>query len=515
MATRLRVSRWAFSLTWAGTFILAASADLQAQHYESPPEVLSDIAARGAADIDSAFASDGNAATAAENLEQVWDRMVFYTVADALPGDELHQVRGLRAYRYLAEVTRTDKQVGSTASGPGSTTLSQKPGIAELLAFAIEHGAIEQSTNGTGVTLSTSPYAFVRLIEPDNAENFDRFGFWRRIGASATLDTRAEDPATGGGIESKQLAEWSVRFRLLGDRSTRSSGFTRKWKEVIQPKVQTRLNALSRGISATIDGTPGLRTAADSARDRLRADIESYLGSNAGLAPAQRVPEITRMMLDALQAAVFQPVDSGKIQLSERVFRDVTRSMSQLVRSHQELFEAQTELGGLLDELDKSLLLTLEYTHHAKAADLTGFSDMRLLFEDQVAPFTLVVNAFLSVYDDPDEGIGQEKVRDYGASFDIEGEVGNPFGRRRPSDVVEPITLSVGYQLSRLEEGEEMVHIAQAKARIPISAGVTLPLAVTYASRGVLIDEEHVRGNFGFSLDLDKFYAISKAFTGN
>jgi hypothetical protein len=64
-----------------------------------------------------------------------------------------------------------------------------------------------------------------------------------------------------------------------------------------------------------------------------------------------------------------------------------------------------------------------------------------------------------------------------GASLDIEGEVGNPFGGRRPSDVVEPITLSVGYQPSRLEEGDEMVHIAQAKAGIPISAGVTLPLA--------------------------------------
>jgi hypothetical protein len=72
-----------------------------------------------------------------------------------------------------------------------------------------------------------------------------------------------------------------------------------------------------------------------------------------------------------------------------------------------------------------------------------------------------------------------EKVPDYGASLDIEGEVGDPFGGRRAGDVVEPITLSVGYQLSRLEKGDEMVHIAQAKASIPISAGGTLPLAMT------------------------------------
>jgi hypothetical protein len=513
MPTRRRPTGWILALALAGLSLPPAT--LGAQQYESPPEVLRDIAARSAADIDGAFIRDGDAAAAAEEVEAAWDRMVFYTLADALPGDDLHEIRGLHAYRYLAEVTRTDKQVGSTASGPGSTSLSQKPGIAEVLAFAIEHGAVEQTTSGTGVTLSTSPYAFVRLITPDNAANYDRFGVWRRIGASATFNPQTEGSTPAGTVDIKQLAEWSVRLRVLGDRSTRSPTFTRRWNEVIQPKVQARLNALSGGIQAAIDGTPGLRDSADAARDQLRSDIAGYLGSNAGLPSERRVQGVTGMILDALQAAVYQPIAGGPIRVSDQVFRDITRATAQLVRAHQDLFTAQTELGGLLDELDKSLLLTLAYTHHAEAVDSAGFSDLRLLFEDQVAPFNVVANAFLSVYDHPDGSLGQEKVRDYGASVDIEGEVANPFGRRRRTDVVEPITLSVGYQLSRLEEGDEMVHIAQAKVNIPISAGVTLPLAVTYASRGTLIDEEHVRGNFGFSLDLDKFYAIGKALAGN
>ena len=37
----------------------------------------------------------------------------------------------------------------------------------------------------------------------------------------------------------------------------------------------------------------------------------------------------------------------------------------------------------------------------------------------------------------------------------------------------------------------------------------------TYASRAVLVDEDHVRGNFGLSLDLDKLYALSKAVVGD
>ena len=65
MATRLRVSRWAFSLELVGAFALAASAKLQGQQYESPPEVLHDLAARSAADIDGAFVRDGDAAAKA------------------------------------------------------------------------------------------------------------------------------------------------------------------------------------------------------------------------------------------------------------------------------------------------------------------------------------------------------------------------------------------------------------------------------------------------------------------
>jgi hypothetical protein len=488
---------------------------VHAQQYPSPPEVLSDAATRAATAIESEFAAGNDAAAAAVELEQAWPKLVYYTVADALPGDELHLLRGLRAYRYLAEVTRTDKQTGASASGPGSTTLSQKPGFAELLAFAVEHGAVEQTTNGTGVTLSTSPYAFVRLVEPDNAENFERFGFWRRIGASATLNTSTDEPAAAGDEPLKQLAEWSVRLRVLGDRSTRSPAFTRKWQADIQPAIQKRLDKLIGGVSATINGSAEVRDASRNTSVRLGAEIQRYLTEHAGAPAEERVPAMARMILDTLYKTVYEPVAGGSLAIDEATRRNIVASVAGLAQAHQDLVQAQAAQTGLLEELGHSLLLTLEYTHHAKAAAVTGFSDMRVLFEDHVAPFNVVANAFLSLYDDPDETLGQDKVRDYGASVDVEGEVANPFGRRSRADVAQPITLSVGYQLSRLEEGDEMVHLAQAKASIPISAGVALPLSVTYASRAVLVDEDHVRGNFGLSLDLDKLYALSKAFVGD
>ncbi len=500
-------------VSWS-LLLLLAPAGLAAQEYRDPPEVLRDASGRGAADIRAEFDANHDPQAAAEMLDQVWDRLVFYTVADALPGEELHAVRGLRAYRYLAEIGRTDKQLGAGSGGPGTTTLSEKPGIAELIALAMEHGAIERSTDGTGLTLSTSPYAFVRLIQPDNAVNYDRFGLWRRLGVSATFDLQGQDPASAGAVDFKQLAEWSLRLRILGDRSTRSPGFTRRWNAVVQPKVQERINALSSAIKITLDSTPALRAAADEADRRLTADIAGYLTSSAGTPAEEREAALTGMILTALRSGVYEPVAAGAIPLSQPVHQEIGRAVDRLVAAHQELFQSEEDLGGILDELDKSLLLTAAFTRHTAGAD-SAYSDLQLLFEDRVAPFNAVANAFLSIYDRPATSVGQTKVRDYGASVDLEGEVHNPFGRKGADGVVQPITLSVGYRLSRLKAADQMVHVAQARASIPISTGVELPISVTYASRTDLVDEDHVRGHFGLSLDLDKLYALGRALSGN
>ena len=485
---------------------------LRAQEYESPPEVLRDAASRGAADILSELERGTQAAEAAELLDQVWNRLVFYTVADALPGDDPHEVRGLQAYRYLAELGRTDKQLGATSSGPGSTSLAEKPGIPELLALALEHGAIEQSVNGTGLTLSTSPYAFVRLLEPDNAANFEQYGLWRRIGGSVTFDMRTEDP-TVANVDINQVAEWSVRVRVIGDRSTRTKKFTQRWSEVVQPKIQARLNALSGGISKALNGSPELRDAADASSEVLKGQIAGYLESSDGVPREQRIETITAMTLSALKTTVFDPISESRIALSEETFRGITVAMSGLVKAHQDLFSAQQDLGGILDELNRSPLLTVAFTHHTKVQG-SAFSDAKLLFETHVAPFDAVVNGFISWYDHPDPAFNQESVRDFGGTVELAGSVKNPFGRSRKLDVVEPILISATYQLSRLEEANDAIHIAQVKVSIPVTTGVTLPLSVTYASRTDLIDEDEVRGNFGFSLDLDKLYALAHAFTG-
>ena len=301
---------------------------------------------------------------------------------------------------------------------------------------------------------------------------------------------------------------------MLGDRSTRSKGFTRRWAEVVQPQIQRRLNALTGGISTALNNSPALRDAADSQAAGLRDRIARYLDDSRGATSQRRTGEITGLILSGLKQSVYDPVADGGLALTEKTSRDVSSAVNALSRAHEELFQAQEDLGGILDQLDKSTLLTAAFTHHTGMPD-GGYSEMKLLFEGHLAPFDAIINGFVSLYDDPDKAQDQTRVRDFGGTVELEGEVRNPFGRSRKLEPVEPITLSVGYQLSRLKQADQTVHIGQARISIPISTGVSLPISVTYASRGDLVDEDHLRGNFGFSLDLDKLYAIGAAFGGN
>ena len=54
----------------------------------------------------------------------------------------------------------------------------------------------------------------------------------------------------------------------------------------------------------------------------------------------------------------------------------------------------------------------------------------------------------------------------------------------------------------------------QVKLTIPIKdSGIKIPISVTFASRTELVREKEVRGNFGFTFDLDTLFAKFKPFS--
>jgi hypothetical protein len=53
----------------------------------------------------------------------------------------------------------------------------------------------------------------------------------------------------------------------------------------------------------------------------------------------------------------------------------------------------------------------------------------------------------------------------------------------------------------------------QTGFKVPLKGtGFKIPVSITFANRSEFVKEKHVRGNIGFTLDLDSFFARFKPF---
>lgn len=494
----------------AGLLATIWAAPLTAQEYENPPQVLSDRVAVGALAIVQTIGSGTEEAL--DQLTAAWPDLVFYTIADAVStasGDA--GIDAVSPYRYAGESARTDKQLGSTPGSRGTTTLNEKPGIPMFLSMALEHGAIQRETSGTNLTLSTSPYSLIKLWEPDSEGNFLKYGFWRRFAVSVSFALDDEQATPTGSIDPKQISEWSVRTRLIGDRSPRSTRFTRQWKTRVQPLIQRRLVAITEGLARTLNNNPDVRDASASVRSELRTEIGDYIRASAGTPAPRQVDTISAMILSALKRGIFDRVRAGQLRIPDDVIEAIeTEVIPTLQATHQALSQVPTLLEEIVEDVNRAPLLSLAYTNHTANAG-SGYSDLKLLFEGFVAPLTIVGNVELALYHDPDPTLNQSSVRGLSGGFTLEGSFANFLrGPSQPTDFSK-ITLSASGRFTYLDEIEDDLFFMQVKLDIPVFSGVNTPLSVTYSSRTELIDEDEVRGNFGISFDLDKLFAASRA----
>lgn len=477
--------------------------------YPDAPPVLVDNVRSIAQDIANKNTTTG--------LSALFPDIFFYTVADAVaPSDDDIPLRGIAAYRYLGETARTDKQIGASARSSGSTTAVEKPGFAELLGFAIENGAIQKQVNGTTLSLSTTPYAFLAWAnKADTAKLYQDYAFFTKLGLSASFNISNQNSPLGS-VNEKQLTEYSIRYRLAGDRSTRSKKFEGIWNDKIKPNIQRRLNVVTRGEDL-LDKDDNLTPLWKTKREDLRKQIQTYLDApaNGSKDTNLKAQEIGELILCYLKSSVFSLIKSGQIKVS-----DVTRSVinSELVPAladaHKNLEQARTLLDQYLDELNSSPITTFAFTNHRDTTN-SNYSEFQLLFEGNITkPMKLVANAGVSIYSKPDPMKNQQSVRDFGGAISLEGKANSPF--LIDTADLSKLTYSFSGRFQRMLENRNMpmkkadIAVAQFKIEIPIAKGMSIPLSFTYANATELIKESHVRGNFGVTFDVDKFFALAR-----
>jgi hypothetical protein len=149
------------------------------------------------------------------------------------------------------DAQRTDMQLGATAGTAGGTSLIDKPGAADLLALALERGAVSEETNGTAVTLSTTPYLLAGFVGlRDSPQNWKDYASLRHIAISASFANSTA--VTSGDFSSVQSGQ--LKWTILGNRSPRDAALTQSFLSVASASVDSAddlKNSTCSSLSAT------------------------------------------------------------------------------------------------------------------------------------------------------------------------------------------------------------------------------------------------------------------------
>ena len=391
-----------------------------------------------------------------------------------------------------AENARTDKQIGGNEAQNGTTSLVSKGGVPAILGFAVENGALTRTDSGTTIAFRLNPVGLVDALAQrgfitsyQTDDSFERF--LRNFALGFSFD--ASRGNTGGVFtgSSQQLSGFSVRYNIVNRRDPRHHRYTQAFIDL----------AGTRGVPI--------------ARNYAQLIRQLFIGPTS-------VPAVEAWDRETDEVLRQAPVGEERRVLQEQLNKfpigelpptvDVT--VESLAKNLAGFREAREQL---LRRVASALIMTLEYNNERRVG-LPDLSNIRFIAEK--GPFDgavdLTANASLTFFNSRPAGTDTKRLRD----FRFAGQLDVPFG-----DVarIGKFLLSFAGRYERLMEDEMLTNggmlaakgdiaVGQLKLTIPIrGTAFKIPLSISFANRTELIKEREVRGNFGFTFDLDSLFA--------
>jgi hypothetical protein len=409
-----------------------------------------------------------------------------------------------------AEEARVDKQVGATSSNAGTTSLVTKGGTPAILGFAVENGALDREISGTTVTFRGNPVGlidalrnkgFISAYEDDSPST----RFLRKTSFAFSFDTdRGSDPGVFT-AKRQQLSSVSARIEFINKRDPRSNAYKTDWENFLATKADAFLGALvafKRVLTEVVPGTGiGLIPAVIRYKDQALQDW--YLATQAEIANAApgNVETVTKAQLAKL------PID----ELSPE-------TVTALINAGRQFGAYIEGRDRILEKVANGTVATFEFTNKREVAapDTSNFMGIYETAFGKKADFTF--NGSLTIFNKLPLGPNPKRVRD----FQFAGQLDLPFGDVNGAGQF-VLSASGKYerlmQLASTESGLIVpnangdIAIGQVKLTVPIKGlGIKLPISLSFANRTELIKERDVRGNFGFTFDLDTIFAKFKPF---
>jgi len=450
--------------------------------------------------------------------------LTFYAVIHTVASDAGRQdlLQAIKVKQLQEQTRRTDKQIGAGANAAGSTSALEKPNFAEILGFAVEHGAIQQAVSGTTLNLSTTPYLFTTLANGDTQSNYKKYGYLTRLGASANFNIQDEEnPLLSA--RRQQLTDWSLRLRLSKDRSTRSDDAEEIWDSVKDDFAQQSV-VITTLLRDTFQRDLELETQRRDIETRLLKLLDEpsskAIHDDTNLTQNQKISQIAEKIVCHVKTDLVDAIRNGSFKLTPE---NKDRIISQTLPNFAAATAAKERALKLFDERIEALSLkpifTLAYNNIRPPAGAPNYSEVKVLYQKKTFdPISLVANAGVSFYHKENPVLRQKTVRDFSVALSLEGTAGkSPFMAEAKDE--SQITYSFTGRYERFFENQYFagrkadIAVAQFKFEIPLAAGMSFPFSVTYANSSELIKEDRVRANFGFTFDTDKLLkalALSK-----
>jgi hypothetical protein len=419
----------------------------------------------------------------------------------------------------LVESLRLNKMAGGASGTGGTTSLVSRVAVPAVIGFGIERGGILQSGSSTATTLRANALGLAKLAV--GAEQFPycpavadsrNCSPWsrnlRRFSGTVAFENNAvtgRPPLSAGDLSGDEyrMSSWGVRFDLTPSNNLDDPKYFKDWGN--------RIEAL-RGTDFVGDFSKAI---SDFVNTNIQAfsDAETtILEALKGTADPGRRKAILKKGLDDL---------AGKLVETNPDFLKLVREVQKASAAYDmarddAVRDAQTHK------------MSLEYMN-LHPANQPGRSTLRFIYSHQPteAPLLVTLNFATSFYNQGGTDSSPTRFRDiqFAAQLDRRLPPVERFGHPTltfaayyqwmkedallsiPAEDLAPGTaLALPGDASVLLDTKGHIFIAQAKLSFPIGENVRIPLSVSWANRTELLKEDDVRGQIGFTLDMDSLF---------
>jgi len=399
-----------------------------------------------------------------------------------------------------AENARTDKQTGGSESAGGTTSLVSKGGVPAVLGFAVENGALTQTTSQTTLTFRGNLVGIYEALAKkgfiDGYKSDDSVTrFLRNISFGFSFDTsRGATPGTFT-ADKQQLSGYSLRYSIINHRDPRDKRYTTDWNRLVGDR--------SIGVSVAHDLGLVARQLLD--QKNIPPALDKWLTETqqaVSKASAGNIQSVLEAQIDKIPVADLPP------QLNEAV--------TALAKDFDSYLKGRDDI---INRIAKGLVVTFDYVND-RPLNLPSTSNFKFIAEKGTSGggLDLTFNGSFTLLNSIPVGTKMDRLRDFRLATQFDVPLGSISGGGK-------FLLSFAGRYERLLNDQKTaggailspkgdIAVGQAKLTIPIrGTAVKIPLSISFANRTEFIKEKHVRGNFGITFDLDSILAKFNPFT--